>query len=345
MLGRETAQRQLEIFEPRAQMGHLFTRSPNRPDPLDRSLEQAIDYFDAAIDRDPRYAPAYAGKAFAYANLSALEYLPPLVAMPEAKAAAQRAIQLDNSLSEAHTWLGYAYLYFDWDWAAAERELLTALELNPNSAEARLAYGAYFASQGQLDEAVNQVLRAKEIDPKSIGVYVSGPGSQFTFLMARRYAESIEEGRRAVDLAPENSFAHGHLGLALVQNGVFGEGIAELEEATGLEDAPMLKAFLAYGYAEAGRESDARALLSEVEEISRERYTCAYEIAVVHLSLGDEDAAIEWLDKAFEDRAACIQLLNVDPRLDNLRDDSRFQELLDRVGFESSAVRAEIIGV
>ena len=130
-----------------------------------------------------------------------------------------------------------------------------------------------------------------------------------------------------------------------MQNGVFGEGITELEKATRLEDAPMLKAFLAYGYAEAGRESDARALLSEVEEISRERYTCAYEIAVVHLSLGDEDAAIEWLDKAFEDSAACIPLLNVDPRLDNLRDDPRFQELLDRVGFESSAVRAEIIGV
>ena len=309
------------------------------------ALEQAIDYFDQAIIRDPRYAPAYAGKAFAYGNLSALEYLPPLVAMPETKAAARRAIQLDNSLSAAHTWLGFAYLFFDWDWTAAEQELVTALELNPNSAEAHLVYTAYLASQGRMDEAVSHVRRAQEIDPKSIMVYAGGSGTQWTFLMARRYAESIEEGRRAVDLDPENSFAHAHLGLALVENGVFGEGITELEKATRLEDAPMLKAFLAYGYAEAGRESDARALLSEVEEISRERYTCAYEIAVVHLSLGDEDAAIEWLDKAFEDSAACIPLLNVDPRLDNLRDDPRFQELLDRVGFESSAVRAEIIGV
>jgi len=300
-------------------------------------LEQAIDYFDAAIDRDPRYAPAYAGKAFAYANLAALEYLPPLVAMPEAKAAAQRAIQLDNSLSEAHTWLGYAYLYFDWDWPAAERELLTALELNPNSAEARLAYGAYFASQGQLDEAVNQVLRAKEIDPKSIWVYVSGPGSQFTFMVARRYAESIEEGRSAVDLDSLNSFAHGSLGVALVLNGVFGEGITELEEGVRLEDAPMLKAFLAWGYAEAGREADARSLLSEVEAISREQYTCAYEIAVAHVALGDADAAFEWMEKALEDRAACIPILNIDPRLDALRNDPRFKDLLDRVGFESPA--------
>ncbi len=297
------------------------------------ALEQAIDYFDDAIDRDPRYAPAYAGKAFAYANLAALEYLPPLIVMPEAKAAARRAIQLDNSLSEAHTWLGFAYLFFDWDWTAAEEELLTALALNPNSAEAHLAYGAYFSSRGQMDEAVSQVRRAQEIDPKSIMVYASALGSQWTFLMARRYAESIEEGRRAVDLAPENSFAHGHLGLALVQNGVFGEGIAELEEATRLEDAPLLKAFLAYGYAMAGRESDARALLSEVEEISRERYICAYEIAVAHLSLGDEDAAFEWLEKALEDRAACIPILNVDPRLDTLRDDPRYQALVEQIGF------------
>ena len=196
-----------------------------------------------------------------------------------------------------------------------------------------------------MDEAVSQVRQAQDIDPKSIMVYAGATGSQWTFLMARRYAESIEEGRRAVDLAPENSFAHGHLGLALVQNGVFGEGIAELEEATGLEDAPMLKAFLAWGYAEVGREADARTLLSEVEEISRERYTCAYEIAVIHLSLGDEDAAFEWLEKALQDRAACIPILNVDPRLDTLRDDPRFQELLDRVGFGSPAVRAEITGV
>jgi len=297
------------------------------------ALEQAIDYFDDAIARDPRYAPAYAGKAFAYTNLAALEYLPPLIVMPEAKAAARRAIDLDNSLSEAHTWLGYAYLFFDWDWTAAEQELLTALDLNPNSAEAHLAYAAYFSSRGQMDEAVSQVRRAQEIDPKSIMVYASGSGSQWIFLLARRYAESIEEGRRAVDLAPENSFAHGHLGLALVQNGVFGEGIAELEEATRLEDAPLLKAFLVYGYAMAGRESDARALLSEVEEISRERYICAYEIAVAHLSLGDEDAAFEWLEKALEDRAACIPILNVDPRLDTLRDDPRYQALVEQIGF------------
>lgn len=297
------------------------------------ALERSLRYFDDAIARDPTYAPAHAGKAFAYANLSSA-YVPPREAMPRAKEAARRAIALDPDLAEAHTWLGFAHVAFDWDWSAGERELLRALELNPNSAEAHLAYAGYFLSQGEIDEALVQVRRTQELDPLSIMSYAGVNGSQWVLLMARRYDESIAEGRRALELEPDFSWAHANLGLALVANGQFANGVAELEEATRLEDSPLLKAFLSYGYAEAGRGSDARQLLAEVEAISRERYICAYEIAVTHAALGDADAAFEWLAKALEDKADCIPLLKIDPRLDTLRPDPRFQELVDRVGFE-----------
>ncbi len=299
------------------------------------ALWEAIDYFDDALGRDSLYAPAHAGRAFAYAMLASFEYLPPHQAMPEVKRAARRAIQLDNGLSEAHAWLGHAHLFYDWDWTAAEEELLTALELNPNSADALLAYSGYLIAQGRMDEALSQVRRAKEIDPKSVAVYASGTGTQWTLYMAGRYDEAIEEGREAVDLWDESAEVHANLGLALVENGLLVEGVAALEKATRLdEDAALIKAFLAYGYAEAGRESEAREVLSEVEEIHRQSYTCAYEIALVHLSLGDESAALDWLEQAVEDGSSCVPFMNVDPRWDTLRDDPRFRELLDRVGFD-----------
>ncbi len=300
-------------------------------------LEEAIDYFDQAIARDPRYAPAYAGKAFAYTHLSAFQFIPPLIAMPEARAAALRAIELDDAISEAHAWLGYVHLFFDWDWNAAERELLIALDLNPNSVEAHLAYASYLASQGRTDEAMSHVSRAKELDPQSIVPYVSVSGSQWILLIAQRYEEAIEEGRLALELDASSAFGHAQLGLPLVETGAFEEGIAELEEGVRLEDVLMLKAFLAYGYAKAGLESEARALLSDVEEVAREIYTCAYEIAVTHVALGDPDAAFEWLETALEDWADCIPWMNVDPRLEPVRDDPRLQRLLDRVGLASPA--------
>jgi TolB-like protein/Tfp pilus assembly protein PilF len=299
-------------------------------------LETAIDYFDRAIAGDPRYAPAYAGKAFAYANLSSI-YVAPLVVMPLAKDAARRAIELDDRLSEAHTWLGYAHLFFDWDWAAAERELLTALDLNPSSGDAHLAYAALLVSQGRMDQALEHNEQAKRIDPLSILPYSSPNGSQWSLFIARRYDEAIVEGLRALEVDPENSWAHAYRGLALVATDRFEEGIDELEEATNLEDAPMLDALLAYGYAEAGRAVEARALLAEVEGVSRRVYTCAYEIAVTHVALGNDDAAFDWLNTALDDRADCIAFLNVDPRLDPIRDDPRFQVLLARSGFTAAS--------
>ncbi len=298
------------------------------------AIEEAIRYFDEAIIQDPLYAPAYAGKAFAYAMLVNFEYLAPRVALPALQTAARTAIDLDPSLSQAHAWLGYSHVFYDWDWAAAEQEILTALRLNPNSVDAHLAYTVYLTTSGRMDEAVSQVRRAQEIDPKSIVVYSSASGVQATLYWARMYDESVEAGRTAVDLKPESPEAHVFLGLALARQGIFDEAIEEQEEGVRLSGgATLMKGLLAVTYAEAGRESEARTLLSEIEEASRQRYTCSYEIALTHATLGDRDTAFVWLEKAFEDRAMCIPWMNVDPRVDLLREDPRYQAFLDRVGF------------
>ncbi len=305
------------------------------------ALERGIRYFEEAIEIDPNYAPAHAGLAFAWANLSSA-YLPPREAMPRAKAAASRAIELDPNLPEAHIWLGVAHLFFDFDWVGAERELGQALDLNPNSAEAHLAYGNYLLSVGRTDEAVETVLAAADLSPQSMIAYSSPWGSQWTAFMARQYDRSIAEGEKALAIDPTYSWTHAYLGMALAQKGAFRDAIAELREGNRLEDSPLLKALLAHTYAVAGRTTEARELLGELEQMSRERYMCAYEIAVTYAALDEKDAAFQWLDKAFDDRADCMPYLNVDPRFDDLRADPRFQALMERVGFTSVGSAADI---
>jgi len=295
-------------------------------------LDRAIRYFEEAIEKDADYAPAHAGLAFAYYQQSSI-YYPPLEVMPKAKAAARQAIQLDPNLADGHIWLGMAHFVFDWDWPAAERELQIALALNPSSAEARLGYSNYLLSVGRLDEGVREVLNAEELAPGSIVPYASPMGSQWTTFMARQFDLSIEKGREALTIDPTNAWAHVYLGTTLVHQGETDEGLAELLEATRLEDAPLLRVLLTYGYVLSGRPAEARALLTDLQEISRERYICAYEIAVTHAALGNTDEAFRWLYRARNDKADCIPYLNIDPRFDDLRADPRFQALVEEIGF------------
>ena len=295
-------------------------------------LDRGIRYFEDASEKDPDYAPAYAGLAFAYYNQSSV-YYPPLDVMPKARAAAKRAIELDPNLAEGHTWLGMVNLWFDWDWSAAERELQIALELNPSSVEARLGYGNYLLSVGRLEEAVQEVQIAEELAPGSIVPYASVMGSQWTTFWARRFDLSVQKGREALAIDPNNAWAHVYLGTTLVHQGETEEGLVDLLEAVRLENVPILRVFLTYGYALSGRQAEARALLIELEEISRDQYTCAYEIGVTHAALGNTDEAFRWLNRARNDRADCIPILNIDPRFDDLRADPRFQALVEEIGF------------
>jgi tetratricopeptide (TPR) repeat protein len=307
------------------QQGRFFANQLSR-----EALERGIRYFEEATGADPEYAPAYAGLAFAYGSLSSV-HLPPRQALPRAREAALRAIDLDSDLAEGHAWLGFVALFFDYDQEAARRSLERALALNPSSVDARILYSNYLISLGRLDDAIAEIRRAQELDPRSVFTY-SNFGSQWTLFMARRYKESLVDGQRALELDPNYSFVHSSMGLAHVQLGDFERGIAALREAVRLEDTPMLKAFLAYGYAVAGRRNDALALIEEVAEVSRKHYTCAYEIAVAYAALDNREEAFRWLDKAVEDRADCIPYLLVDPRLDRLRADPQFELLVKRVG-------------
>ncbi len=299
-------------------------------------LRAGIRYFEQAIARDAGYAPAHAGLAFAYLSLTSV-YLPPREAMPMAREAALRAVALDDTLSEAHTWLGAVHLLYDWEWRAAGRELERALELNPNSVEARIVYGNYLLAMERYEESLEEARRALDLDPFSLFVTAPPFGAQWMLTMAREYDRAIDLGRSVLAFEPESAWTHAGLGLAFTLKGLMPEALAAYEEATRLDDSPLLRAFKAHGYAVAGRREESRRLLAELEDGYRQRYTCAYEIAVVHAAMDQTDDAFRWLDQALADRADCIPYLNVDPRWAPIRSHPRFVELLNRVGLPPGA--------
>ena len=287
-----------------------------------------VQYFEQAIEIDPNYAPAHAGLAFSYRALSSI-YMHPQEVMPKAKDAALRALELDETLSEAHTSLGFTRLFYDWDWPGAERAFKRALDLNPSSAEAHNWYRAYLTAMGRHEEAIAEARQALRLDPFSLGVQAE---SLWSLFLARRYDEVIEQAGKALDMEPSFAFGYGDRGLAYAARGEFPQAIADLQTATQLDDSPILALFLAYGYAVSGQRYEAGKLLDEIKELSKRRYVCPYEIAAVYVGLGEDDQAFEWFQQAVRDRSDCVPWLSVDPRFDRIRSDPRFTELLEQVG-------------
>jgi tetratricopeptide (TPR) repeat protein len=291
-------------------------------------LKKSIEYFDQAIEKDPGYALAYTGLAASYSALSSY-YLSPREAMPRAIAAAIKATELDSALAEAHTALGAVRLTYDWDTRAAERELKQAIALNPSSATAHDWYAQYLTVMGRQDEALAEIRRAQELDPLSLSISAD---QQLVLFMARRYDQAIEQCRKATDYAPSFYLPRAYLGLIYSQKRQFSEAIAELQKARELDDSPVILAFLAEAYALSGNRNQARKLRDELIAVAKHRYVCSYEVATVHVTLGEKEAAFKWFEKAHEDRSDCMIWLKVDPRLDGVRSDLRFPELLRRVG-------------
>ncbi|HYM10215.1 MAG TPA: protein kinase [Bryobacterales bacterium] len=295
----------------------------------EESLLKAISLFEQAAQKDPQYALAQAGMADAWASLSST-YRAPREVMPNAKAAALEALRLDETLSEAHTSLGYVQLMFDWDWGAAARELQRAIELNPSSSEAHGAYSWYLLAMERREEAVREGKRAVELDPLSMGAYST---LEWTLDMSGRYDEAVAVGRKAVELDPSFAMAYAQMSVALAQAGRRGEAVAPAEKATQIDDSPMLKAYLAQAYGAAGQRREAEKTLGELAKIAARRYVCSYEVAEGYLGLGRTEEAFRWFEKAYTDRSDCMIFLKVDPRLDRLRGDARYRDLLRRVGF------------
>jgi TolB-like protein/DNA-binding winged helix-turn-helix (wHTH) protein/Tfp pilus assembly protein PilF len=291
-------------------------------------LQAAIANYQTAIARDPNYAAAYAGMADAYIQLGVL-YRPPPQAMPQAKAAALKALELDPDLSAAHVSLGNVHYYYEWDWAAAEREARKAIELNPSNAYARDLLAEYYGTVGRCDDNALELQRARDLAPRSVEIL--GDIVMWRF-MCRKYDQAIANGEPITTMQPDNSFAQIFLGMSYAKQGRTPEALQHADLAVQYDKSPLIASFRANVYALAGRKNEAAAALAEVEKRRVEQYSCSYEIGTGYLLLGQIDRGFRWLDNAYQGRSECMILLKVDPRFDSVRSDPRYQTLLHRVG-------------
>jgi len=300
------------------------------------SLKKAIEYFDQAIAKDANYAPAYAGLADSYALAGDWQYslLPSTEALPKAKTAAMKALELDDNLGEAHASLAFAKDVFDWDWPSAENEFRRAIELNPGYATAHHWFAWHLAVMGRNREAIAEMRRALSLDPLSL---IINADLAEQLLVTRSYHDSIEQSRKTIEMDPNFAVAHYDLGQALVQTRNYDEGIAELESAVKLSGgSPVCSSHLANAYALTGRRKDALKIVADLTK-NRSDYSNASEVALVYVGLGDNEQALDWLEKAFSVRFNPSILLR--PGFDPLRSDARFQDLARRIGVSFSSPR------
>jgi TolB-like protein/Tfp pilus assembly protein PilF len=294
-----------------------------------QNLNKAAEYFNQAIAADPNYALAYVGLADSYVLMPLYGAGTPQDSNPKAKTAAEKALQIDDRLAEAHTSLAEIFC-FDLDLLRAVPEFERAIELNPNYPTAHQWYGSSaLTSLGRFDQAISEVKRAIALDPLSL-VINSDLGN--SYYRARQYDEAIKQLRKTIDLDPDFYYAHWNLGSALKAKGDVAGAIEQYEKARALNEDPSMLGLLGNAYAAAGRKDEAIKIRDELETISKQRYVSAYSFALVYLGLGDKDEAIRRLQKSYEDRAGeSLRFIRVDPLLDPLRGDPRFDALAEKV--------------
>jgi adenylate cyclase len=301
--------------------GRYFWNKRTGPD-----LQTATDYFKQAIEQDSNYALAYAGLADSYVLLSYYGVGTLQQSIPPAKAAAQKALELDPTLAEPHSTLGLI-LYSGFDFSQSKKEFERAIALDPNDATAHQWFGnGPLIVTGEFDQAIAEGKRAIELDPLSL---VINTDLAVGYTMARRYPEAIEQFNKILAVDPRFYYARWAFGLALQCNGQLPEAIAQYKKAAELTDDPFVLAWLAQGYAKAGQRDEALKLLAQMEELATKRYVGAWSFAIVHLALGEKGKAIDELDRAFRERSdPFITFIKVSPLFDPLRGDPRFQALL-----------------
>jgi adenylate cyclase len=294
------------------------------------NIRQAIAFYDQAIARDPNYALAYAGLAEAYMVLPRYVEAAPQDSYPKAKAAALKALQLDDKLAEAHSALGFVLWVGDFDMAGSISEFERAIALDPNNANAHKWYGnPTLVANGRFDEAIKQIKRGAELDPLST---IMNSDFGWTLTLARRYDEAIAQLHKTLELDPTFYYARLNLGLTLQLKGDLSAAIAEYERAQQLSDDPEIRVRLATAKASSGDKEAPAQMLTELEELSRHRYVHIYWRVLLYLSLENHDEAIRWLEKGVADREGRdINWIKVDPLLDSLRGDPRFEALVQKV--------------
>ena len=293
-------------------------------------ITKGIDYFQQAIEKDPSYALAYSGLADSYSLLANNGLVPAKDAYPRAKEAAQKAMEIDDRLAEAHVSLGYVRTQFEWDWPGAERELRRSIELNPGFAIAHDRYGTTLGRMGRLEEAVAEKRRAVELDPLSL---IINRNLGIILYLARQYDQAMEQERKTLELDPNYIGVHLTIGQAYFEKSMYKEGMAEVEKELAISPGNAVPlSWLGYGYAIGGRKAEAQKVLDQLRERSKQKYVPAWTVADIYLGLGEKDQALTWLDKAYEERVQWLIWLKVEPLFDGLRSDPRFADLLRRVG-------------
>ena len=298
----------------------------------EEGLLKAVDYYQLAAQKDPQYAQAYAGLADCYDLLGTtiIGAMPATEAAPKARAAALKALAIDPSLVDAEITLASIRLNYDWDWQAAENGFKHALDLNPDQATAHQRYSLYLSTMGRSAESLVEIRRAHDLDPLSLSINFS---LGWRLYLAREYDQAIQQSRSTIDLDPNFVLAHLVLGQAYEQKGQFEQAITELKKATALSpNSPLMLGALGHAYAVAGDAGDAERVRDDLIRRSTRQYVSPFYVALIFSGLGQNEKALDWLDKAYQDRSNPLIFLKVDPELDPLRSSSRFQNLQRRVG-------------
>ena len=298
-------------------------------------LMKGIEYFQQAIAKDPNYALAYASLADSYVELGGwLTYLPPSEAGPKAKAAAMKALELDDSLAEAHAALARAQYYFGWDWPSAEREFKRAVELNPNSAISHHGYSELLLARARFDESIAEGMRALEIDPLSPQIVAD---LAYTYLVMRRYDEAIAQHRKALDLDPNAAWIRHDMAHAYTLKGAYAQAIAEddkipVQAKVVAAENKLIASGIGWIYAVSGRRADALKIAEQFKDLASHAYVDFYQVAEIYAALDDKDQAFRLLEKAYEEHSSNMPFLAVDPFWDGIRSDPRYADLLRRMG-------------
>ncbi|HEX6505706.1 MAG TPA: winged helix-turn-helix domain-containing protein [Terriglobales bacterium] len=299
----------------------------------DENLTKAIAYFEQATHQDPQYALAYAGLSDCYAIISAEIFgtMAAADAAPKAKAAALRALQIDPAMAEAETSLATVKFNYDWDWAGAAAGFQQAIQHNPSYATAYQRYSLYLTAMGRSQDSFEQINKARDLDPLSISINFS---LGWRLYMARQYDRAIQQLRNTAEMDPSYELPHLILGMSYTQKGDFARAIPELQKAVELSHGtPLMVSALANAYGRAGNKPEAEKLLAQLAAQSKMQYVSPYYFAIAGLGLGQSEAALDWLEKAFNDRSNGLVFLKVEPALDSLRQNPRFLALQHKLNF------------
>jgi TolB-like protein/DNA-binding winged helix-turn-helix (wHTH) protein/Tfp pilus assembly protein PilF len=299
----------------------------------DENLAKAIAYFEQATHQDPNYALAYAGLADCYAIIGSRIFgtMAASEAAPKAREAAQRALEIDPTLAEAETSLATLKFNYDWDWSGAQDDFQHAIQLNPSYATAYQRYSLYLMAMGRIQDSFDQINRARALDPLSISINFS---LGWRLYMARQYNRAIEQLHNTLEMDPSYELPHLVVGQAYEQEGEYALAIPELRKAVDLSHAaPLMVSALAHAYARAGNKAEAEKLLAELALQSKTQYVSPYYFAIVYVGLGENEKAMDWLDKAFVDRSNGLVFMKVEPELDNLHSNPRFIALQQKLKF------------